>query len=123
MHDIGHRALARAAEFSRIAAAQWSRHFRSRRQELRESHLALIGCAADLQKLAWIDAEHELPPQRKLVLIHCPVADDPVWLGSYSRGHWRTPDGETIDNVFVDHWMRLPEPPDPDLVILSRARR
>lgn len=62
----------------------------------------------------WHDAEKELPDSDTTVLIHCPISDDPVWLG-YHDGNtwWRDVGGDSfsLPELFVDHWADLPEPP------------
>lgn len=59
----------------------------------------------------WVDASKEKPDSDTTVMIHCPVGDDPVWMGYHDGETWRTIDDEPIDEKLVDHWAHLPEPP------------
>lgn len=52
-----------------------------------------------------------LPDSDTTVLIHCPISDDPVWMGYHDGETWRSVDGEALDRDFVDHWAHLPDPP------------
>ncbi len=59
----------------------------------------------------WHDAEKSLPDSDQTVLVHCPISDDPVWLGYHDGETWRSIDGEALPENFVDHWAQLPDPP------------
>jgi hypothetical protein len=59
----------------------------------------------------WVDACKQLPDSDTTVLIHCPISDDPVWIGYHDGEMWRQIDGEALPDDFVDHWAELPEPP------------
>lgn len=59
----------------------------------------------------WVDAMQAKPDSDCTVLIHCPIADDPVWLGYHDGETWRNADGEALEEEFVDHWANLPDPP------------
>ena len=61
--------------------------------------------------VTWVDAEKELPDSDTTVLIHCAVADDPVWLGYHDGSRWHSITGEEIDDDLVDDWAELPSPP------------
>ncbi len=63
------------------------------------------------EAVEWQDASLQLPDSDTTVLVHCPISDDPVWLGYHDGEHWRSIDGQTLDDKFVDHWADLPEGP------------
>ena len=56
----------------------------------------------------WISCKDEMPDAETTVLINCPNADEPVWLGYHDCETWRSIDGE---KVHVTHWMPLPVAP------------
>lgn len=58
----------------------------------------------------WFDVCQQLPDSDQTVMIHCPIADDDVWLGYHDGKTWRQLDGESLEEI-VDHWAQLPEPP------------
>ena len=54
--------------------------------------------------------EYDRPDVDTIVLVHCPGATEPIWLGYWDDSDeiWRTCDGMTID---VSHWAPLPDGP------------
>lgn len=80
-----------------------SDNLRRRIKELERAPLEVL--------VRWIDACKELPDSDCTVLIHWPLANDPVWLGYHDGETWRTADGEPVEAQFVDHWAQLPEAP------------
>ena len=61
--------------------------------------------------ITWIDAEQEKPDADRLVLIHCPISDDPVWFGSWDGHTWCDIASDELGPTFVDHWAEFPDPP------------
>lgn len=61
--------------------------------------------------ITWNDAEKGLPDADRTVLIHCPISDDPVWIGYWDGETWRAVDGVDLGPDFVDHWADLPDGP------------
>lgn len=61
--------------------------------------------------VTWIPVEESLPDSDTTVMIHCPISDDPVWIGYHDGQAWRDVDGGELGPDFVDHWADLPEPP------------
>lgn len=60
--------------------------------------------------IQWFDASRVLPDADLTVLVHCPAADEPVWLGYYDGDTWRDVTGLAVEHP-VKHWADLPEPP------------
>lgn len=69
--------------------------------------------------IQWTAAAIQLPDADLTVLIHCPISDDPVWLGYFDGETWRDVDGGDLGTTFVDHWANLPDPP----VVNTKRRR
>jgi hypothetical protein len=57
----------------------------------------------------WIPVAEEMPDADMAVLICCPDADEPVWIGWTDGELWRTTVGKRVE---VSHWRPLPEPPE-----------
>ena len=49
------------------------------------------------------------PDADTTVLIHCPDADEPVWLGWFDGENWYAVDSS--GPLKVTHWAPMPEPP------------
>ena len=62
-------------------------------------------------QIKWISAD-KLPGSDTTVIIHCPEADEPIWLGYHDGETWRTVEGAELKDEEVKHWTDLPEPPD-----------
>ena len=65
----------------------------------------------------WRLASVELPEpglddEPEIVLVACPTALEPVWLGYYEAGDWYDVDGARLYEVVA--WMELPEMPKVD---------
>lgn len=58
----------------------------------------------------WIAVGDRLPDDDTVVLVACPDASEPVWLGFYSENEWVDPEYFRII-INVTHWMPLPELP------------
>ena len=66
---------------------------------------------ASTTPVRWIRVSQEMPDSELTVLIHCPISDDPVWIGYHDGTAWRAVDGMDLGEDFVDHWAALPDPP------------
>lgn len=56
----------------------------------------------------WKAVKDEMPAADETVLIHCPEADEPVWLGFFDGEAWRDVNAEPLT---VTHWAIMPEGP------------
>lgn len=65
---------------------------------------------AKLESLEWFAAADTQPDEGMLVLVHCPEASEPVWVGSLDAREWHWPDGNPIEHD-VHHWAELPRGP------------
>ena len=68
------------------------------------------GWLTDRRK-GWIPCAEERPDADTTVLIYCPLASEPVWLGFLDGDTWRLVDGSSTERP-VTHWMHLPEGPN-----------
>jgi hypothetical protein len=64
--------------------------------------------------MSWTPVKESLPDADTTVIVHCPTASEPIWLGYFGTvdlldtPRWRDVEGMPIK---VTHWQHLPEPP------------
>lgn len=61
----------------------------------------------------WTRVIDGMPDSDTTVLVHVPIADEPVQLGYHDGELWRNVHNESFSEILtpVEHWMPLPEPP------------
>lgn len=62
------------------------------------------------EQIQWIPLASSYPDADITVLVHCPGATDPVWLGFFDGEIWRDVGADPMDHE-VTHWADLPEGP------------
>ena len=62
------------------------------------------------ETITWRRTAEDLPDTDLVVLIHCPDAGEPCWVGYRDDDCWRLSAGSRIDEA-PTHWAELPEGP------------
>ena len=60
------------------------------------------------EQITWIAVAEQLPDDDETVLVFCPVAHEPVWLGYLDAGLWYWIDGRAAAPT---HWAAFPVGP------------
>lgn len=63
------------------------------------------------ETITWTPSSDRLPDDDSLVLVHTPDRAEPVDVGFYFDGQWRTIDGFPVQDEEVVHWAVMPVGP------------
>ena len=76
------------------------------------THLSDHPTILDQETITWISVQDQIPDENTTVFVYCPIDEcEPVWLGWFEGGVWRSVDAQEYERDSVTAWAVMPVGP------------